>query len=165
MSLIVETGTASSTSESLCSVADSLAYHSARGNGTWATITTTQQEQALRRATDFMELSYKSQWQGLRVNNTQALDWPRVGVTANGYFVLSTIVPTPIVRACAELALRAAAGDLLVDTTQQKTSTKVGDIEVDFDKNSPQAVQYPSVVALLQPYFGLSSKLVHKVIR
>lgn len=165
MSLVTETGTGSASSESLCSVADSLSYHSARGNSTWATITTTQQEQALRRATDFMESAYKLQWQGLRVNNTQALDWPRVDVTANGYYVLSTIVPIPVIRACAELALRAAAGDLLVDTTQQKTSTKVGDIEVAFDKNSPQAVQYPSVVALLQPYFGLSSKLVHKVIR
>ena len=165
MSLITEIGTASATSESLCDTATALTYHADRGNSTWATTTTAQQEQALRRATDYMERVYKPQWQGLRVNRTQALDWPRVGVTANGYYVLSTIVPVPVQRACAELALRAAAGDLLVDTTQQKTSTKVGDIEVALDKYSPQAVQYPAVVALLQPYFGLQGGIVHKVIR
>lgn len=165
MSLIAETGAALSTSESLCDVATALAYFTDRGNTAWLALSIAQQEQALRRATDYMERVHKQQWQGLRVNNTQALDWPRVGVTANGYFVLSTIVPIPVQRACAELALRAAAGDLLVDTTQQKTSTKVGDIEVAFDKNSPQAVQYPAVVAMLQPYFGSSSKTVHQVVR
>lgn len=163
--MITETGTAASNSESLCSVADSLTYHAARGNSTWATITTTQQEQALRRATDYMERVYKLQWQGLRVNSLQALDWPRVDVTANGYYVLSTIVPVAVVRACAELALRAAAGDLLADTTQQKVSTKVGDLEVSMDKYSPQAVQYPAVVALLQPYFDLAAGFSHKVVR
>lgn len=165
MSLVTETGTASATSESLCDVTTALAYFTNRGNATWLALSTAQQEQALRKATDYMEQVYKLQWQGLRVNNIQALDWPRVGVTANGYYVLSTIVPVAIQRACAELALRAAAGDLLVDTTQQKTTTKVGDLEVAFDKYSPQAVQYPAIVALLQPYFDLASGFKHKVVR
>jgi len=165
MSLITETGTASPLSESLCDVATALSYFSDRGNSVWLALSVTQQEQALRKATDYMERVYKSQWQGLRVNNTQALDWPRVGVTANGYYVLSTIVPVPVQRACVELALRAVSGELQIDLTQQKTSTKVGDIEVTFDKFSPLATQYPLVTALLQPYFGLSSGLVHKVVR
>ncbi len=163
--MITETGTASASSESLCSLDYATNYHISRGNSAWDLLESDKQEQALLRATDYMERVFKPKWQGLRVNNTQALDWPRVGVTANGYYVLSTIVPVPVQRACAELALRAAAGDLLVDTTQQKTSTKVGDIEVAFDKNSPQAVQYPAVLALLQPYFGLQGGIVHKVVR
>jgi hypothetical protein len=165
MALITETGIASAASESLCNVATALDYFTNRGNANWLALSTTQQEQALRKATDYMEQVYKLQWQGLRVNNTQALDWPRVGVTANGYYVLSTIVPVAIQRACAELALRAAAGDLLADTTQQKVSTKVGDLEVSMDKYSPQAVQYPAIVALLQPYFDLAAGFSHKVVR
>lgn len=165
MTLITETGTGSATAESLCDVATSLTYHADRGNSTWATITTAQQEQALRRATDYMHQVYKPRWQGMRVNNIQALDWPRVGVTANGYYVLSTIVPVAVQRACAELALKAAAGELLSDTTQQKTRTKVGEIEVEYDKYSPQSPQFLAITALLQPYFEQSAGIVHKVVR
>jgi len=165
MSLIVETGTASSTSESLCSVADSLAYHSARGNGTWATITTTQQEQALRRATDYMEALYSQRWAGTRTTSTQALSWPRYSVFVNGYVTSSSAVPRAIVNACSELALRAAAGELLSDSTQQKTRTKVGDIEVEFDKYSPASTQYLAITASLAPYFELASSLERKVVR
>lgn len=165
MALITEIGTASAASESLCDIATALTYHADRGNSAWAVLTTAQQEQALRRATDYMERVYKAQWQGLRVNNTQALDWPRVGVTANGYYVLSTIVPIPVQRACAELALRAAAGDLLSDTNQQKIRTKVGDIEVEYDKNSPQATQYSAVDALLSPYLSTNSGIAHRIVR
>ena len=165
MALITETGTANTASESLCDVATALDYFTSRGNTAWLALSTTQQEQALRKATDYMEQIYKLQWQGLRVNNIQALDWPRVGVMANGYYVLSTIVPIAVQRACAELALRAAAGDLLADTTQQKTTTKIGDLEVAFDKYSPKAVQYPAIVALLQPYFDLAAGFEHKVVR
>ena len=165
MALVTEIGTASSASESLCDVATALTYHADRGNAAWAVLTTAQQEQALRRATDYMERVYKAQWQGLRVNNTQALDWPRVGVTANGYYVLSTIVPIPVQRACAELAIRASTGDLLSDTNQQKIKTKVGDIEVEYDKNSPQATQYSAVDALLSPYLSTNSGIAHRIVR
>ncbi len=165
MALVTEIGTASSASESLCDVATALAYHADRGNAAWAVLTTAQQEQALRRATDYMERVYKAQWQGLRVNNTQALDWPRVGVTANGYYVLSTIVPIPVQRACAELAIRASTGDLLSDKNQQKIKTKVGDIEVEYDKNSPQATQYSAVDALLSPYLSTNSGIAHRIVR
>ena len=165
MSLITETGTASATSESLCDVATASAYLDNLGYTAWAALTVTQQEQALRKATNYMEQVYKSQWQGLRINNTQALDWPRMGVAANGYYVLSTLVPIPVQRACAELALKASVGDLLVDLGQQKISTKVGDIEVTYDNSSPRQTQYPAVVALLQPYFANGSGMSHRLER
>lgn len=153
MSLITETGTASALSESLCDVATADAYFSGIGNTTWSALFTSQKEAALRKATNYMEQAYKTRWQGLRVNSEQALDWPRVGVMANGYSVLSTAVPVPVQRACAELALRSLALDLLPDIGQQKVSAKVGDIEVTYDKNSPQQKQYPAIDALLAPYF------------
>ena len=165
MALIVETGTGSATGESFCSVADSLAYHAARGNATWATITTAQQEQALRRATDYMEAVYSQRWAGTRTTSVQALSWPRYNVFVNGFVTLSSSIPRAVINACSELALRAAAGELLSDSTQQKTRTKVDVLEVEFDKYSPQSTQYLAITALLAPYFESGSGVEVKVVR
>jgi hypothetical protein len=165
MALIVETGTGSATGESFCSVSDALAYHAARGNSTWATITTTQQEQALRRATDYMEAVYSQRWAGTRTTSVQALSWPRYNVFVNGYVTLSSSIPRAVINACSELALRAAAGELLSDSTQQKTRTKVDVLEVEFDKYSPQSTQYLAITALLAPYFESGSGVEVKVVR
>ena len=165
MSLITETGTGSATGESFCSVADSLAYHAARGNATWATITTEQQEQALRRATDYMEAVYSQRWAGTRTTSVQALSWPRYNVFVNGFVTLSSSIPRAVINACSELALRAAAGELLSDSTQQKTRTKVDVLEVEFDKCSPQSTQYLAITALLAPYFESGSGVEVKVVR
>jgi hypothetical protein len=165
MALVVETGTASATSESFCSVADALAYFTARGNSAWLALTTAQQEVALRKATDYMEAVYSQRWAGTRTTSTQALSWPRYNVFVNGYVTSSSAVPRVIVNACSELALRASAGELLSDSTQQKTRTKVGDIEVEFDKYSPQSAQYLAITASLAPYFELASSVERKVVR
>lgn len=165
MSLVVETGTGSATGESFCSVSDALAYHAARGNATWATITTTQQEQALRRATDYMEAVYSQRWAGTRTTSVQALSWPRYNVFVNGFVTLSSSIPRAVINACSELALRAAAGELLSDSTQQKTRTKVDVLEVEFDKYSPQSTQYLAITALLAPYFESGSGVEVKVVR
>jgi hypothetical protein len=165
MALIVETGTGSATGESFCSVSDALAYHAARGNATWATITTTQQEQALRRATDYMEAVYSQKWAGTRTTSVQALSWPRYNVFVNGFVTLSSSIPRAVINACSELALRAAAGELLSDSTQQKTRTKVDVLEVEFDKYSPQSKQYLAITALLAPYFESGSGVEVKVVR
>ena len=165
MSLVVETGTGSATGESFCSVSDALAYHAARGNATWATITTTQQEQALRRATDYMEAVYSQRWAGTRTTSVQALSWPRYNVFVNGFVTLSSSIPRAVINACSELALRAVAGELLSDSTQQKTRTKVDVLEVEFDKYSPQSTQYLAITALLAPYFESGSGVEVKVVR
>lgn len=163
--MITETGTGNSASESLCSVVDALAYNAARGNYTWSTLTTDQQEQSLIRATDYMEAVYSQRWAGTRTTSVQALSWPRYNVFVNGFVVLSSSVPKPVINACAELALRAAAGELLNDLTQQKTRTKVDVIEVEYDKYSPQSTQYLAVTAMLAPYFESGSGVEVKVVR
>ena len=165
MALITEIGSGSALSESLCSVEVADAYFSGIGNVGWDALSLLQKEQALRKATNYMEQVYKPQWQGLRVNNTQALDWPRVGVTANGYYALSDIVPLPVQRACAELSLKSTLGELLKDTTQQKLSSTVGSIAVTYDKYSPQAKQFKAVEAMLAPYFVSCSSIVHRIER
>ena len=153
MTLIVEDGSGKSDSESYISVADASNYHTVRGNTAWAALATDAlREAALRRATDYMRQAYRSRWQGYKVNEDQALDWPRYDVEVEGYAIDSDIVPTEIKNACAELALRASAVDLNPDLTQGVAREKVGQIEVEYDKASPQFTRYRAIDALLSPY-------------
>ena len=153
MAIVVEDGTGKSTAESYISVADASTYHTARGNTAWAALTTDAlREAALRKATDYMRQAYRSRWQGYRVNEDQALDWPRYDVEVEGYAVDSDIVPTEIKNACAELALKASSADLNPDLTQGVLSEQVGSISVTYDKNSPQRTRYAAIDAMLSPY-------------
>ena len=175
MSLIVETGTGDSTAESYASVADASLYHSNRGNDTWLLLTVTQQEQALRRATDHMLGEYRNRWNGYRVKSTQALDWPRSAVVmqdgqgvSNGYgtFVVPwNIIPVEVKNACAELALRAAAGPLREDQTKNINREKIGPIDITYDKDSSENVRYIEVDAMLKVYLraGGNNSLVKLV--
>lgn len=166
MSLIVEDGTIVPGAESLTSVAEATAYHAARGNAAWAALATdTIREQCLRKGTDFMRQAYRSRWQGVKVDEDQALDWPRYDVVVEGYAIDSDIVPTEVKNACAELALRASAGDLLADQSQGVIREKVGQIEVEYDRSSPQQARYSAIESLLAPYLlaggcGISMKIV-----
>ncbi len=153
MSLICEDGSGKSDSESYISVADASNYHTVRGNTAWAALATDAlREAALRKATDFMRQAYRSRWQGYKVNEDQALDWPRYDVEVEGYAVDSDIVPTEVKNACAELALKASAAELNPDLTQGVLSEQVGSISVTYDKNSPQRTRYAAIDAMLAPY-------------
>lgn len=155
MTLIVETGTASSTSECYASVAYCDNYHSNIGNSLWATLLTVEKEQALRRAAMFMCQFYRLAWKGMRVNSTQALDWPRYGVQIPDLGVYNIVypdnVPFLVQNANCELALTAAAGPLNPDRTQNVISKQVGPLKVVYDLGSPQAKQYAAVQDMLRP--------------
>jgi hypothetical protein len=155
MALEVEDGTGKSTAESYISVTDASTYFTARAVTTWAALATDAiREAALRRATDYMRQAYRSRWQGYKVNEDQALDWPRYGVEVEGYAVDSDIVPTEIKNACAELALKASSAELNPDLTQGVLSEQVGSIKVEYDKNSQQSTRYAAIDAMLAPYLS-----------
>jgi hypothetical protein len=116
MSIIVENGSASSTSETLCSVAYADAYHLARGCDPWFDVkmTVAKKEEALRR-------------------------------------VVSTTIPTLVINATAELAYKAAQGNLATDLTQGVKREKVGVLEVEYDNYSVQYTRYRSIDNMLAP--------------
>ena len=112
MALEVETGSGSATAESYASVADADAYLAARGFSLWATMSETEKEAALRRATDYMVSFYRARWAGYRVSSTQALDWPRYDVPMKDYaysLYASDEVPAAVKNACIVLAFKAAS--------------------------------------------------------
>jgi len=158
MSLIVETGAGLTNAESYISVADTDAYWADVGNALWDALTETEKEQALRRATRFMAWIYRVKWAGRRTAQAQALDWPRYNVLVEDLPVPSNEVPLTVRQACAELAIRAAAGPLLedVDTgSSQIKKDKTGPLETEyFEAHVDPAERFLSIGAMLQPYFG-----------
>lgn len=152
MALITEDGSGVAGAESLCSVAVADAYHSARGNTAWAALTTTAKEQALRKATDYMQQTYRPMWAGLRRYSTQALDWPRVEVPRHdvGDYYPIDVVPTEVQNACAELASRASAGTvLLADQSREVVEQTVGPITTKYAQGSAQAKKFSAVDSML----------------
>jgi len=152
MALVVEDGTGKEDAEAYISVTDADAYFAARGNAVWADLTTGQKEQALRAGADYMGGQYGLRWKGSRVTADQALDWPRVGVIANGFEVDSDIVPEAVRRANAEFAVRASAGDLLADQGAQVKSERVGPIAVEYADGARQGTRYVAVDGMLAAY-------------
>ena len=152
MALVVEDGSGLPDAESYASVDDADTYFSLRGNAHWATLSTDAKEQALRRATDDMLQQYSGRWKGERISASQALDWPRDGVVIDGYELPVDEIPTAIVRACAELALRALSGSLTPDAGPEVKSKTIGPIEIVYQDGAQSAKRYTAVENLLRPY-------------
>lgn len=100
-------------------------YFANRGIATWIG-TDTVKENALRRATSYLDNAYRDRWKGIRTYQTQVLAWPRVdgergyyrGYTQllldlDGWPVPQNTVPTQIATACMEAALLILTGNTL----------------------------------------------------
>lgn len=152
MSLIVEDGTGMETAESYASVAQADARLAALGMTNWATITPTEKEQALRRATVAMVQFFGGRWKGTRLYRAQALDWPRYGAEVDGHVIPSTEVPVDVRNACIDLAIKAAAGDLNPDIGSAVKREKVGPLETEYADYSPQSTRYRALEQALSSY-------------
>ena len=158
MAFVVETGAGLSNSNSYSSVAAADSYFADRGVTAWAALTTTAKEQALIKATDYLEQTYRESWKGYRVTSTQSLSWPRSEVIVDTFPVPANIVPTPIAKACAEMALRASDGeDLIADLGQQIIREKVDVIETEYAEFGSLSARYPAVNRLVLPYLYSST--------
>ena len=131
MTIDVSTGTA--TSESYVSVADAEAY--AADHGLAFSGEVADQEAALRRATSWVDATYRGKFPGQRVNGrSQALEWPRsYAKDAAGNDVDSATIPAEIQSATIEAAVRelATPSSLSPDVVpgQIKTLTAVEGIQ------------------------------------
>lgn len=159
MTLIVETGDGLANADSYISVADADARHAALGNSGW-TGADAVKESALRRATEYLEQAYSSRWKGTRLMRAQALSWPRYGVEADGYALPSSTVPAGIANVCADLALQALSGPLNPNLERGIVREKVGPLETEYDRNSPQATRYRAVDMALAVFLKSSGATV-----
>jgi len=157
MTIVVETGSGSSTSNSYGSVSDATTYFTDRGRAdAWDAID--DKEAALIQATDYMVYRYRLLWAGYRVLATQALDWPRYEVPKNdtqlGGYYLSTDIPQEIKRACFELAMRTADGPLMVDLERAVQTETIGPLSTTYFSADAQQKRFSEVDAILRPLFS-----------
>lgn len=117
MSLTVENGTGLETANSYVSVEYVNTYHSDRGNNLWAG-SDAKKEQAIIRATDYIEKRFATRFRGTKQSRRQALSWPRFNAIDNSGFLFSEEdnIPRKLKMAVAEYALRALKqGELAPD--------------------------------------------------
>ena len=153
--MIVEDGTGLSNANSYVSVAYADAYFTTRSVIAWASLT--NKEALLIKATDYIEAVYSEAWKGVSLLDTQALSFPRIIDDA-------VVYPDRLLKATCELALKANAGDLLVDVEQRTIEEKIDVISVKYAEYSDQKTQYSMVYGLISPYL-MSSGVSKKVVR
>jgi len=131
MALIVEDGTGKSDAEAYISVADADTYIAAYIPSTaWDAFSTTQKEDALRQAAQYLDLVYGERWDGERLTKDQALDHPRSGVYLKGHLISTTEVASPVPDSNAEIAMRVAEGDSLLPVRENEDSKTVERIKI-----------------------------------
>jgi len=143
--LVIENGQGLENSESYVDVAYVNAYFLKRGNTEWDLIE--NKEACIIKAMDYFESSYL--FKGEKLNPNQSLAFPRL---INGVVEF----PTRIKSAICELALKAGSEVLLSDTTQMVKREKVGELEVEYDTNDSQMVNYNFVFNLIAPWLNSS---------
>lgn len=158
MALIVEDGSAVAGAESFITVAAATTHHANLGNTAWAALSEAEQEQALRRATRYMEQGFRSRWKGYRVSELQVLSWPRSNVIVDRFTVASSVVPTVVQEVCADMALKASAGDLVPDIAPGVVREKVDVLEVEYDpKMTAGGIYYKAAEQALAPFLSSGS--------
>ena len=139
MSLIVEDDTGLSTAEAYISVADSETYMTnvyGASETLWTAATDAVKEQALRRATRYLDTQYD--FVGTRLTIDQALEWPRSNaIEQTSNFLIIDGVHQRIKDASVELALMVINNVTLFPTTIEGGNVKsvtVGPIKKDFSE-------------------------------
>lgn len=147
MALVIEDGSGRSDAETYVSLTDCDAYHAGRGNSAW-TGEDAVKEAALREATSFVEDSYRGLWRGVRAKWKQALSWPRFGVVdQDGFNIANDSIPTLLMDAVCEAALRAIQSDLTPDLDRggEIKRQKVDVIETEYKDGAPPGKVYPEI--------------------
>ncbi|RKY06573.1 MAG: hypothetical protein DRP56_07180 [Planctomycetota bacterium] len=163
MSLVVETGSGSSTADSYISFADADSYVAAHGaDATWTAADDVDKEEALRLGTQYIDLEYGERLKGYKAEQDNALCWPRYNVSdSDGYAVDSDAVPVRVKNAAVEAALRVIAGDDLLGTQSnpgaiKRERKKLGPMEKEVEymggKPASGVKVYPKIRALLVPF-------------
>lgn len=111
--LIVEDGTVVASANSYASIAFADSYHEFRANADWLNATDAQKVAALVAATSYVDMRWT--FVGVRSDEDQELEWPRLDAVDRNGFEQEDNVPTVVKQVTAEYALRALDGSLMPD--------------------------------------------------
>ncbi len=173
MTFVVEDGTGTvATANSYISLVEFAAYWLDRGVDValiaGITYTSTQQQTALVRGTDYIDLVFGPRFGGYRLLFDQPLEFPRQCLYATGDPFLTPVtgIPEKLKKATAEYGMRAMTGngDLLPDPVMDETGLqvqslfeKVGPIEerrVFLGSSVRTILPYPKADAYLESYIS-----------
>lgn len=138
MAFLVEDGTGLEDANAYISVAFFRSYHLDRGRtADIGTFSDTLVEQAIVRASDFIDKRFGRRFRGFRLGQDQGLEWPRLSAFDNDGYLFPEI-PKQIERATAEYALITARdGELLPSPPLPSPSESVDDgSETDTESSS-----------------------------
>lgn len=165
MALILEDGTGYSDSDTFALVATIEAY--AAKYGLTFSGTSGEKEIAARKGTQYISIAYASVFAGSRTFDTQALAWPRWGVTdEDGFSIASNIVPQPVIDAACEASILARTEELLPDIANPgnlaSKSVQVGPISKSesWVSGRGQFKLYRKIELLLERYCIDSAKVI-----
>lgn len=133
MAIIVEDGTIVPNANSYVSVADLETYALERG-----IIIAGDPEELLIKSMDYTEsLIFK----GIKWTQNQTLQWPRANVWIDGYLNNVTNIPVQLKNGQMETALSIDSGDDPLSSIQrQKSSVKVGELAVTYEKGQATTI-------------------------
>ena len=113
--MVVEDGTGKADANSYASVEYADDYFSARGVSAWAALETEAKEQALIRATDYIDNIF--QWYGKKLTTEQALRFPRQNIKDyEGQDI--TGIPAVLKQAVCDAAVLTSGGTELFETAE-----------------------------------------------
>lgn len=145
------------------------AYATAKG---W-TLTSSDpggQEAELRRAVDYLDREYI--WVGSKTAQENALQWPRdvVSLDPDGFVILSTVIPDPVIDAQFELAFLQDGGQELFPTLStgavETKRVKAGPVESETEySEASEAAGYTSIDGLLRGYVVGGGRLQTNLVR
>ncbi len=115
MAFTVDSGSGDAGSNAYISVVDVDTHHADRGASNWTDFTTPEKQEAIVRASDYIDKRFGRKFVGLRKTKEQGLEWPRLDAfDQDGYLLSGTDdLPRQLLKACAEYALRAAVCGIL----------------------------------------------------
>ena len=153
MALTIEDGSGVAGANSYIDVTAARAYATARGLSLPAT--DGEVEALLVKAMDFIE-AFRGDFQGLKTAATNALQWPRTGVTLDGYTLADDAIPQVLKDAQAQLAVDANAQDLMpTGAGREVVMERVDVVQVQYAESgntNPQPI-FTKAEALLKPLF------------
>lgn len=163
MAFVVETGAGLSTANSYVSVADFETF--ATDHGYTLSGTSTQKEQALVRATAYIDGTFRSMFGGVRTHGRdQALEFPRSGlVDREGWGIDSDEMPAELKNATCEAAKRelASSGSLVPDIKAGGgvlKRVKAGSVEVEYDNDGSLTKTFQAIEQALGSLLVIRSR-------
>jgi hypothetical protein len=166
VTIIVETGTPLENSNSYCTLAAGDTYHEERLHVTdWTGATDDDKNRGLVQATRMLDELVD--WDGSKVDEDQALRWPRHNVRGPDHFSIDDAsIPKFLREATAEMARLLIAGDRGADSdTSGFTRIKVDVIELEIDKSDRQDTLPDSVWEMVKAYGVKYSSVVKTLVR